>query len=49
MVRKWLLVGLGGSARADEIVVRWPSRRISRIRGAAADREIVVREAETRS
>lgn len=36
--------GLGGAGEVDEVVVRWPSGQVSRVRAAAVNREITVRE-----
>ncbi len=42
----WLHFGLGASAKFREMQVFWPSGRVERIPGAAADRALVVREGE---
>jgi hypothetical protein len=37
-------VGLGDAARADEIVVRWPSGGVDRVRGVGAGRTVTITE-----
>lgn len=41
-----LLFGLGAAARFDRIEVSWPDGRVTHTGGAAADRDVVIREAE---
>ena len=36
--------GLGGAARADRILVRWPGGGVSTLRDVAVDREVVVKQ-----
>jgi hypothetical protein len=36
--------GLGGTARVESVEVRWPSGRVDRYAGLAADRAYLVRE-----
>jgi hypothetical protein len=36
--------GLGGSRLADEIVVKWPSGAVDRLRDVSADRIVTVEE-----
>src|SRR5262249_31977876 len=41
-----LHVGLGDAARVDEVEVRWPSGRVDRHRGLAADAAYLLREGD---
>jgi hypothetical protein len=40
----WLHFGLGSASRYAELVVEWPSGRVERLPGGAADRRLTIRE-----
>ena len=40
--------GLGPDTKADSVTVRWPGRGVDRLLDVAADRQVVVREGETK-